>query len=499
MVSCSASKLMCRWNGRRMDRAAHISTCQLIALSPLFDALLARLTDAEATIDRISDQQIQSKAAMAAAEVSSTLAHHDIERLRGELKAQKMDYEHEIQQLRTELKAHQSGTKATCVATDTSLAGLRTDFQQHSVKVSASISRLESQMARVPSVATTATTGAATVPIPRPVPTFRTAPSVTPADAKVGDALDVKDTAGKWLAADVQTVTNDHVVIKYRGWGEKWNENILRTSDRLASHGTHTTTATASPTAVAPPPPPTVAPPAVPKSATPADAKIGDLLDVKDTAGNWLVAEVKSITNDQVFVKYRGWEDKWNEHIARTSDRLASHGTHSSKPATSAATVSSPTAAAEWTASNAVTAANAKVGDFIDALDTDGRWCICRVTEADKDKIKVHFIGWAEKWNESLSRTSDRLAPRLSKTGHVNGETSEASGRTRVEYQRGLIVGASVDAYDESKSVWRAGTITSINPERTIFVVQVTSSAASLSIHAKKDYLLPPGTGKVRE
>jgi hypothetical protein len=56
-VTCTSVKLMCPWNGRRMDRNSHLLTCHYHALSPLLTTLLTglesavtRLSSAEATI-----------------------------------------------------------------------------------------------------------------------------------------------------------------------------------------------------------------------------------------------------------------------------------------------------------------------------------------------------------------------------------------------------------------------------------------------------------------
>ncbi|CAM9505947.1 unnamed protein product, partial [Ectocarpus sp. 12 AP-2014] len=56
---------------------------------------------------------------------------------------------------------------------------------------------------------------------------------------------------------------------------------------------------------------------------------------------------------------------------------------------------------------------NLKAGDLIDARDSDKNWFESRVTEVDVDgdpeQVKVHFLGWSEKWDEVLKRSSEAL------------------------------------------------------------------------------------------
>jgi hypothetical protein len=81
------------------------------------------------------------------------------------------------------------------------------------------------------------------------------------------------------------------------------------------------------------------------------------------------------------------------------------------------------------------------VQDWVDMLDTDGRWCLAEVTEVRGNTLAIHYLGWAPKWVESLPRDSARLALRLSKTGHLDGHTGEFDGRARVDFVRGLCPG----------------------------------------------------------
>ncbi|CAK4401890.1 unnamed protein product [Aphanomyces euteiches] len=52
-----------------------------------------------------------------------------------------------------------------------------------------------------------------------------------------------------------------------------------------------------------------------------------------------------------------------------------------------------------------------KVGDFVDAKDTSNTWYESRIVDTDEDKVKVHFLGWFEKWDWWISRESPTIKP----------------------------------------------------------------------------------------
>lgn len=51
------------------------------------------------------------------------------------------------------------------------------------------------------------------------------------------------------------------------------------------------------------------------------------------------------------------------------------------------------------------------LGDRCDARDRDGRWYGARVVAADATTVRVHFDGFAERWDETLPRDGDRVTP----------------------------------------------------------------------------------------
>jgi hypothetical protein len=63
-----------------------------------------------------------------------------------------------------------------------------------------------------------------------------------PADVQVGDYIDAHDTSKIWLPAKVIAADAKNVKIHYLGWGTKFDETLLQTSNRLAVAGTKCTT-----------------------------------------------------------------------------------------------------------------------------------------------------------------------------------------------------------------------------------------------------------------
>lgn len=47
------------------------------------------------------------------------------------------------------------------------------------------------------------------------------------------------------------------------------------------------------------------------------DFEIEDVIDVKDTEGVWIEAQVRGIKPGHIFVHYQGWKDGWDESVIR--------------------------------------------------------------------------------------------------------------------------------------------------------------------------------------
>lgn len=51
--------------------------------------------------------------------------------------------------------------------------------------------------------------------------------------------------------------------------------------------------------------------------------EVGQWLDVKDTIDQWLEAQVVQVRNNQAYVHYNGWANRWDEWIDFSSPRMA--------------------------------------------------------------------------------------------------------------------------------------------------------------------------------
>ncbi|KAE8986390.1 hypothetical protein PR003_g22839 [Phytophthora rubi] len=87
----------------------------------------------------------------------------------------------------------------------------------------------------------------------------------------------------------------------------------------------------------------------------------------------------------------------------------------------------SPEALEQWRA-------DLKLGQMVDALDTDSKWYEATIVDITDGQAKVHYRGWSSKWDEWLARTSPRLLPLHSKVRdwrrfRVNDEVQVGEGR----------------------------------------------------------------------
>jgi len=63
--------------------------------------------------------------------------------------------------------------------------------------------------------------------------------------------------------------------------------------------------------------------------------EVGQWVDVKDTIDQWLEAQVVQVRNNQVYIHYNGWGNRWDEWIDFSSPRIASFKTYSQQSPTS--------------------------------------------------------------------------------------------------------------------------------------------------------------------
>jgi hypothetical protein len=69
-----------------------------------------------------------------------------------------------------------------------------------------------------------------------------------------------------------------------------------------------------------------------------------------------------------------------------------------------------------------------EVGYLCDGLDQyRSPWCVVKVIEVEGDRVKIHFQGWAARWEEWVEVSSDRLAP------HKTKSTKEARAKVAAE------------------------------------------------------------------
>jgi hypothetical protein len=66
-------------------------------------------------------------------------------------------------------------------------------------------------------------------------------------------------------------------------------------------------------------------------------------------------------------------------------------------------------------------------GALIDILDAQKKWCIGQVTQIVENSIRVHYLGWADKWDEKLDVNSDRISQFMSKVNLGRLKTGQRS------------------------------------------------------------------------
>ena len=86
-----------------------------------------------------------------------------------------------------------------------------------------------------------------------------------------------------------------------------------------------------------------------------------------------------------------------------------------------------------------------EVGYLCDGLDRyRSPWCVVKVIEVEGDRVKIHFQGWAARWEEWVEVSSDRLAP------HKTKSTKEARAKAAAEKEAARL--AVEEAADAAKA-----------------------------------------------
>lgn len=118
---------------------------------------------------------------------------------------------------------------------------------------------------------------------------------------------------------------------------------------------------------------------------------IGLRVDILDSVQRWSEAEILKVDvqNQKIYITYLYWEDKWNEWISFDDDRIAPIHTHTYHEK-----------------------GTLKVGQRIECKDTVGKWIEAYVIEEDEYQVKVHYKGFAAKYDEWIGRSdSSRIRP----------------------------------------------------------------------------------------
>ncbi|MES1908094.1 MAG: hypothetical protein MHM6MM_001096 [Cercozoa sp. M6MM] len=155
-------------------------------------------------------------------------------------------------------------------------------------------------------------------------------------------------------------------------------------------------------------------------------------LDVKDSTGKWLEAQVIKVDPDGTFVvHFKGWTSRWdcrlNVHSISDMQRVAPLHTH-----TGAKPVAHPLG---FTSIEGI-----QRGLPVDACDTMGRWYRATVARTELvhgvPMLQVHYLGWGTRYDEWLRLDSCRLAQHLSMSEGATGPNYTDENRRVVSNDR---------------------------------------------------------------
>lgn len=133
-------------------------------------------------------------------------------------------------------------------------------------------------------------------------------------EIEVGTKLDAKDKFGRWYEGTIIALHGENQVrVHFDGWNSNFDELIVRSAERLAPLHLHSIKR---------------------KNKRKAqrrfrDFEDGDIIDCKDTMGDWYESVVLDVKDNQVLIHYEGWPNVWDEWIDKSSSRLAPYRTHS--------------------------------------------------------------------------------------------------------------------------------------------------------------------------
>ena len=110
--------------------------------------------------------------------------------------------------------------------------------------------------------------------------------------------------------------------------------------------------------------------------------QIHEQIDVQDEKGNWLNGEVIETSGPNLKIQFTGYSHKFDTWIIDSSPRILKQWQHGS---------------------------NHLINNRIDVLDTYNMWKEARVIDLNDTQVKIHYKGYAEKYDEWLHKTSPRI------------------------------------------------------------------------------------------
>jgi hypothetical protein len=138
--------------------------------------------------------------------------------------------------------------------------------------------------------------------------------------------------------------------------------------------------------------------------------KVGDVVQVEEF-GAWYAADVLAVLKKKLRIHYRGWPSYYDEAVplsrVRPLDAEETETTTGPWPLSGDGFGPPPVAAAGGRPVGPTTAL--QPGDRVQA-QWCGAWYAAEVVAAHADgKVRVHFDGWDDSWDETLTRSSLRI------------------------------------------------------------------------------------------